>query len=55
MENIKTELCIKTIEFRFSQEKNINMRFWIGAVLRNRFLYEAEFVVDKDGESLRKK
>lgn len=55
MKAINTGLRIKTIEFRFFTEEVICMRHWIGAALRNRFLYEAEFVTDKDGVSLRSK
>lgn len=40
------------IDIRFFAEQNVQMRYWIGAVLRNRFLYAAAHVFDEQGTSL---
>lgn len=46
-------LSLKTLKVRFFTEQHIQMKFWIGAVLRNRFLYAAEQVYATETISLR--
>lgn len=53
MENAIKWLNYYRINVRFFVDKRVQMKFWIGAVLRNRFLYVAENVVDVNGRSLR--
>lgn len=40
------------LDIRFSPSYTIQMPYWIGAVLRNRFLYATSQVVGKDGRTL---
>ncbi len=53
MEKLIEDLFYQKIDVRFFTEKRLEMRYWIGAVLRNRFLYAAEQVFDANGLSLR--
>lgn len=41
------------IDICFYPESDVNLKYWIGAVLRNRFLYAADKVTDINGISLR--
>lgn len=42
------------IDVRFFADQDVRMRYWIGAVLRNRFLFAANQVFDENGVSLRR-
>ena len=53
MEKLLASLASCRIDIRFFTPQSIQMKFWIGAVLRNRFLYAADTVSDKHGVSLR--
>lgn len=53
MKNLMKGLNYYRINVRFLAEKQVRMKFWIGAVLRNRFLFAADNVVDANGRSLR--
>lgn len=53
MEHLLGNLKYSIIEFKFYAEHSIKMQYWIGAVVRNRFLYAAESVHDERGRSLR--
>ena len=53
MENILANLKYSCIKFKFYTEQPIIMDFWIGAVIRNRFLFAAESIRDERGRSLR--
>ena len=46
-------LGVWRIKVQFLAPEEVRMRHWIGAVLRNRFLYAAESVADGQGVSLR--
>lgn len=47
-------LNLKILRIRFFTEQHIRMKYWIGAVLRNRFLYVAESVYVNETMSLRR-
>lgn len=53
MESILNRLNLQRIDIRFFPNNPVEMNFWIGAVLRNRFLYAADKVICKQGISLR--
>ena len=54
MDNLLQHLAISRLTVRFFAGERISMRFWIGSVLRNRFLYAADQVFDEQGVSLRR-
>lgn len=54
MENILHRLSFSRLTLRFVAQERVSMKFWIGSVLRNRFLYAAEQVYDEYGVSLRR-
>lgn len=53
MEKLLQNIEICRLSVRFFVEEHISMQFWIGSVLRNRFLYAADKVFDDQGISLR--
>lgn len=53
MDDLIKGLFYYKTDIRFFTDKRIEMRYWIGAVLRNRFLYAAENVIAPNGMSLR--
>lgn len=53
MEEILKNLSCHNISIRFFARRQVRMRHWIGAVLRNNFLYAAEHVLNEEGISLR--
>lgn len=59
MESIITilldHLPYRRMDIRFFVERQVQMRHWIGAVLRNNFLYAADEVCDVRGVSLRQR
>ena len=54
MENLLQNLSVSRLTVRFFAQERVSMKFWIGAVLRNRFLYAADQVLDEQGLSLRR-
>ena len=55
METILKHLEYRRMDIRFFAERPVQMRHWIGAVLRNNFLCAAEEVHDVQGISLRQR
>lgn len=53
MDRCLCRLATQRIHIRFFAGECVRMQHWIGAVLRNRFLYAAEEVKDEQGISLR--
>lgn len=53
IEELSGELASCRIDIRFFSDECVKMKYWIGAVLRNRFLYAADSVLDEHGVSLR--
>lgn len=54
MDNILKSMEIRRMRVRFFANAKVNVDYWIGAVLRNRFLYAAEQVICDGGFSLRR-
>lgn len=46
-------LPLRRLSVRFFASDTVQMEYWIGAVLRNRFLYASDMVTWSDGKSLR--
>lgn len=53
MTEILNNLSALRIDVRFFSDSPIQMKYWIGAVMRNRFLFAAESVSTAEGVSLR--
>lgn len=53
MDDIFKKLPFCRMRVRFFASAEVASRYWIGAVLRNRFLYAADSVTDRQGLSLR--
>ena len=53
MENLSQSLSACRLTVRFFAGERTAMRHWIGAVLRNNFLYAADSITDEHGTSLR--
>lgn len=53
MENLSQSLSASRLTVRFFAGERTAMRHWIGAVLRNNFLYAADSITDEHGTSLR--
>lgn len=53
MTDLIKDLFSYRMDVRFFTDAPVQMRYWIGAVLRNRFLFAAESVHDENGMSLR--
>lgn len=53
METLLRSLSACRLMVRFFAEEPVSMKHWIGAVLRNNFLYAAESIKDVQGISLR--
>lgn len=53
MDDLIKGLFYYKTDVRFFTDERIEMKYWIGAVLRNRFLYAAESVIAPNGMSLR--
>ena len=53
IENLLRGLTVCRLTVRFFTEERVSMKFWIGSVLRNRFLYAADHIFDEQGISLR--
>ena len=55
IETVLEHLTFRQMEIRFFSERRVQMRHWIGSVLRNNFMYAAEAVKDAQGVSLRQR
>lgn len=53
MNTLFSQLAYQKFNIRFFSSEQNDMKFWLGSVLRNRFLYAADRVFDDQGVSLR--